>query len=118
MGTFLLFLLLFFVVIPLIRGLWQLWRIRSAYRRAQQRMNDIFNGASTGTRPTDGRTRKAQPSRKGKKIDPDVGEYVAFEEIRTQSTSTTADGAARTDTKTTDTVRVESQIEDADWEDL
>lgn len=118
MGTFLLFLLLFFVVIPLIRGLWQLWRIRRAYRRAQQRMNDIFNGASTGTRPTDGRTRKAQTSRKGKKIDPDVGEYVAFEEIRTQSTSATADGAARTDTKTTDTVRVESQIEDADWEDL
>lgn len=118
MGTFLLFLLLFFVVIPLIRGLWQLWRIRSAYRRAQQRMNDIFNGASSGPRPTGGRTRTAQPSRKGKKIDPDVGEYVAFEEIRTQSTSTTADGTARTETKTTDTVRVESQIEDADWEDL
>lgn len=113
MGTFLLLLLLFFVVIPLVRGMWQLWRIRRAYRQAQQRMNDIFNGGATAGQ----RAQRPRPQRKKKKIDSDVGEYVSFEEIRTETKSTTTGGADNTATERRST-RVESQVEDAEWEDL
>lgn len=51
-------------------------------------------------------------SRKKKKIDPNVGEYVAFEEIACNTTTQTTDSDGRT------TYRSESQVEDAVWEDI
>ncbi len=103
MLTFFLLLLLFFIVIPALRVMWRISQIRSAFKKQQQRANDMFN-----------RARQPRPEpRKKKKIDPNVGEYVAFEEIKTSTTVTESaepDGSTR--------IKVESQIEDAVWEDI
>ncbi|MDE6288225.1 MAG: DUF4834 family protein, partial [Muribaculaceae bacterium] len=59
------------------------------------------------------RARQPKPAPRNKKIDPNVGEYVAFEEIKTSTTvseTTEADGSTR--------IKVESQIEDAVWEEI
>lgn len=108
-STLLLLLLLFFVILPLMRGMTAIWRLRNQYRRAQQRMNDIF-GSATGNR----RQAQPKPERKAKKIDPNVGEYVAFEEIKVSQTTTVTDDPS-TNTRT---VKTESQIEDAVWEEI
>ncbi len=52
-----------------------------------------------------------QPQPRKKKIDPNVGEYVAFEEMTaTESTTTSSNG--------TRTYKATSQIEDAVWEEI
>lgn len=102
MLTFFLLLLLFFIVIPALRVMWRISQIRSAFKKQQQRANDMFN-----------RARQPKPEPRKKKIDPNVGEYVAFEEIKTSTTvheTTEADGSTR--------IKVESQIEDAVWEEI
>ena len=58
---------------------------------------------------------QSSPRRKKKKIDPNVGEYVAFEEV---STSTTTETKTSADGRSTKHVRTESQVEDAVWKDL
>lgn len=102
MLTFFLLLLLFFIVIPALRVMWRISQIRSAFKKQQQRANDMFN-----------RARQPKPEPRKKKIDPNVGEYVAFEEIKASTTvteSTESDGSTR--------IEVESQIEDAVWEEI
>lgn len=72
-------------------------------------MNDPFG---TGQNSTRSRRQPEQPPRRPKKkIDPDVGEYVAFTEVSVETT--VSDG-------TTDihTVETEQQIEDVEWEDI
>lgn len=108
MLEFLLLLLLFFIVVPVIKVMWRIWQLRRAYRNAQQQMNDVFNRARQDTRNAAERNH----SRKKKKIDPDIGEYVAFEEIKTTVQEETAD------TNTNTRIKIDSQIEDASWEDL
>lgn len=118
MGTFFLLLFIFFIVIPLCRALWRGWQFHRRWREATRGMRDAFARAS-GT-AADGSDKRRQPHSapaKKKKIDPSVGEYVAFEEIHvssTESTQTRTDAAGRTHT----TVHTESQIEDAVWEDI
>lgn len=109
MLEFLLFFLLIFIGVPLIKIIWRVWQLRRAYRNAQRQMNDLFNGRRPGA--DNGRRQAASSARSKKKIDPDVGEYVSFEEIKTTDAKATAE-----DDKTT--VRVESQVEDAVWEDI
>ena len=59
-----------------------------------------------------------QPAPRPKKIDPNVGEYVEFEEIKTSSQTTVTDADGTTEyRRVSETVR-EEQIEDAEWEDL
>lgn len=82
--------------------MWRISQIRSAFKKQQQRANDMFN-----------RARQPKPEPRKKKIDPNVGEYVAFEEIKASTTvteSTESDGSTR--------IEVESQIEDAVWEEI
>lgn len=116
MGTFLLLLLIFFVVIPLCRVMWRVWQVSRTMHRAQRDLNDLFGQAARGTRTSthDGAARAAQgrPARQRKKIDPDAGEYVAFEEVSVNTTTTT------TDTPRGREFRAESQIEDAEWEEV
>lgn len=52
---------------------------------------------------------ESQAHHRGKKISPDVGEYVEFEEITYYAETTTQSPAP---------FKPEPQIEDADWEDL
>lgn len=112
MGTFLFLLLFFFVLWPLGRAAWALWRqyrmVKDHMRRASE-MQDAFNRARGGA----GSREAQQPRPRKKKIDPSVGEYVAFEEIRTfNSDSETSGRDASTQTPPA------SQVEDADWVDL
>lgn len=106
-----LFLILFFWF--LIRPIFRLWL---TVRHAQKQANDFFRSAS-GNESTDYnrdyRSRQSRNRRRsGKKIDPNVGEYVDFEEVSVYN-----------HTSSTDTVKdvkftPESQIEDAEWEDI
>ena len=113
MGTFILLLLIFFVVIPVCRLLWRGWQFHRRWKDATANLRDAY--ARAYGQQTAGDTRQ-QPRRKKKKIAPNVGEYVAFEEIHessSASSSAPADGKGNTST-----FRAESQIEDAVWEDV
>ena len=124
MGTFLLLLFIFFIVVPLVKVGIRIYAMRRQWKE--------FYRAATGQSPRSGgrgfgfsRSRKdgrgpassakdgAQRQR-GKKIDPDVGEYVAFEEISCNvGNSSKAD-----DAKTSAKFKTEQQIVDVEWEDL
>lgn len=113
MGTLLFLLLFFFVLLPLGRIAWAAWqqyRLLKRHMRRAQEFQDSFRrarqeaGGESDERPRHSRTRK-------KKIARDVGEYVAFEEMRTYSDPDTADTPPPTPP-------AGSQIEDADWEDI
>lgn len=108
MGTFLFLLFVFFIVIPVVRVVITIWRAR----RQTRRFFDQFRNA-TGTGPSSQTGRKEAPRqpKTKKKIDPSVGEYVAFEEIKTESTTTDRQN-------TTTYTEVEQQIVDVDWEDI
>lgn len=80
---------------------------------ARRQANEFFGGAGSpygSQQRGNSRQQRANPypPRHRKKIDPDVGEYVEFEEITTVTTYT------YTETK----FETEEQISDADWEDI
>ncbi len=105
MGTFLLLLIIFFVIIPLVRVGWRVWQFQSRVRHVQREMRRAAEAAAgRGRGDADPRS-----PRRRKKIDPTVGEYVAFEEVVVTDTTATA---------APDTVATEPQVEDADWEDV
>lgn len=108
MGTILLIILLFLIYIFVIKPLLVVNRFR-------RQVNDMFNQAYNNSRQQQAGTpgRQQQPPVKKKKITSDVGEYVAFEEIKvTEKTASAAD------TDRGSRVRTESQIEDVEWEDI
>ncbi|MDE6271319.1 MAG: DUF4834 family protein [Muribaculaceae bacterium] len=109
MGTILFLLLFFFVLLPLGRVAWAFWR---QYRAVKRQFRQAFGGReeAAGARS---RQQPDTPPVKKKKIARDVGEYVAFEEIRTYTE--TDDHTEYTEYTST---RVESQVEDADWEEI
>lgn len=106
MSFFLLLLLiafLYFVVFPV-------WRFARQVRRAQNAQKDFFrNFTQQQTRQQQQTRREAE--RRRKKIDPSVGEYVAFEEVETTETRQTESG---TETR----YERESQITDVEWEEV
>lgn len=106
-GTLLLLLLIFFFVIPAIRVGWALYRARHA---ARSFFKDAFGTGNTSQRQ---RRDNQPPSPRAKKIARDVGEYVAFEEI-----SSTASSDTGTASKEEFTSVSESQVEDAEWEEI
>lgn len=100
-----LFLIIFFIFIwPICKVIWRGYRLQKRWQEATAGMRDSF-----------ARQQRAEnrPPQKKKKIDPSVGEYVAFEEISCDTTIET-----KTDEKGNTTVKVESQIEDATWEEI
>ncbi len=84
--------------------------IRAAFlvHRARKSVRDAFSGMNN----TDGSKQSNDTPRRSKKIDPNEGEYVAFEDITVSATETSDDG--RRSTRYT----VEQQIVDAEWEDI
>lgn len=96
------------------------WLMRMVARHVQKnmerRMKDMFNTAADGAAEaygTAGRTtRPPYPPAKTKKIDPEVGEYVHFEEVSTATEKGTTTPRPDIDYK------VEEQVVDIDWEDL
>ncbi len=109
--TFLLILLLVFVVPKIIRAFLIVHRVR---RQARQIFEQMY-GAQQPPEPERRKPGWSAPAPRRKKIDPNVGEYVKFQEIRTEETV-----EQRTDAEgnTTATVAVEQQITDAEWEEI
>lgn len=115
MGTFILLLFIFFIVIPVCKLLWRGWQFHRRWKDATAGLRDAYARAY-GQQTRNGSA--GQPRRKKKKIDPNVGEYVAFEEIH--STTTSADSSTTTSAGSTGDkgFRAEPQVEDAVWEDV
>lgn len=107
-AVILIFLLIFFVVLPIFRVGVAIYRAR---RQARQ-FFDSFRRNGAGA-PADETPDAPKP--KKKKIDPSDGEYVAFEEIESTTTvDSQTDSAGRSST----TVETEQQIVDIEWEDI
>lgn len=112
MGTFILLLVIFFIIIPLGKIIWRGYLFHRQWKKATRGMRDAFN-QSTRQQSDDSGPQKSRSSRfKKKKINPDVGEYVVFEEIACNVSQSTDDTASETRYSS------ESQIEDAVWEDI
>ena len=105
-GLILLILLFYFIIIPLVKAIYSGWQIHSQWKKATEGMRNAYRQAQDYARNA------AQPKPKKKKIDPNVGEYVAFEDIACNVKSTDSQG------NTTRTTYTESQVEDAQWEDI
>lgn len=110
-GLLLLFLFVFII--------WPLLRAGLLVYKARKQMRDLFGGgARKGGARRQEQQPPQQPPRRRKKIDPNVGEYVEFEEIKTYTQSS---GEVRTETSETGSsgrTVTEEQIEDAEWEDI
>lgn len=112
--TFLLLVIIFIIALPYIGRLLNrliIWFFtRQMQRQVRQAYGQTFGGdqRSTGRQKTKSST---TPERRGKRIDPSVGEYVEYEEIG---------GAAATmsESSTADTYVSETQITDAEWEEI
>ncbi len=134
MGTFFLILFLLFIFYFIIRPVYRIWRTVNRARQQQQDfINDLFgvNGGARGKKSGDtsadgtegvpaGKSRKggwSTPLRKRKKkIDPEVGEFVKFQEVtEVREESRTTSGK---DTSTRTSFTSESQIEDVTWTEL
>lgn len=98
----LIFLLLFvFVFWPLIKFGWKIFRF-----------NQEISDQNKRARQTRQQARQQQKPEKKKKIDPNVGEYVAFTEVEVSEESTHNSAGS------TSYVKTEEQITDISWEDI
>jgi len=124
--TFILAIILIFFALPFIgrlilRGI-QWWIARKVAHMQREAFEQAFGRGresrqpGAGQRPESGaKTRSdANPHRRGKRIDPSVGEYVEYEEIEGF-----ADGPQDATASSADeTFVAESQIVDAEWEEI
>lgn len=102
MAEFLILLLIIFVIFPLIKVAVTIYRARRQMRNVFEQFRQTGRAASERPEP--------KPAPRRKKIDPADGEFVAFEELP-------PDNAAQ-QTVETETIVVEQQIVDAEWEDI
>ena len=115
------FILLFiFIIWPIIRVAWTVHRLRSQARKAYEQMYQQATGQ--GDRPAGNRSRKAGWSRPdampAKKIHREDGEFVSFEEIKVASADYHTSSSSSTSSARYTNVKIEQQIEDADWEEV
>ncbi len=93
------------------------WFARRQLRKFAQRVNNKF---AQGGQAQEEHTNEATRTRK--KIDPSVGEYVAFEEIpdnkSANTDSTQSSSASDYTSDKRNKTKPESQIVDAEWEDI
>lgn len=124
--TFILFLILLFFAIPYIgRLLLRLfsWYVRrkvahqqqqayeQMYERARRQQREQRRGGWSAQSSSASSSSYSSHRGQGKRIDPSVGEYVEYEDIEGETRST--DGQ-----KTETSFIAESQIVDAEWEDI
>lgn len=114
---------MFFLLLILIILGFLLWpAIRTGYTiwRSTKQMRDFMRDPQAAYRRAAGQAyghssqsaQRPQPKARRKKIDPEVGEYVAFTEIDSR-TSTSASS-----TGSTTSYRTEQQVTDIEWEDI
>ncbi len=111
MGTILLFLFIFFVVIPL-------FKVFSAVYKAKKQMRNAFRQAQGGQRRQERKAGWSKNTEEKEKIfDRRVGEYVDFEEIE-HSEQPGGETAGNKQDNCRQCGKVERQIVDAEWEDI
>lgn len=110
MGTLLFILFIVFIVVPIVRVMLTIYRARRQTRRFFDQFRTAAGGGASQQQKRPGDARQ-QPRRPKKKIDPSVGEYVAFEEIKSTVSESDADASAAY-------TEVEQQVEDVEWEDI
>ena len=115
--SFILFLLILWLLYYLARPLIRMWRISRKFRNGDPSVfNDLFGnpGAQQSSSSYDRNGRRkggwTMPGIRRKKIGKDVGEYVKFQEIKTEQTYSHSDPDVSY-------VR-EEQITDVEWEDV
>lgn len=109
MEIILLFLLIFFVIIPLVRVAGAIFRARNTAKDFYDKFRQA--ASSAGAYATGSRQSARQPVKK-KKIDPSQGEYVAFEEV-TVGQEPPAQGGDERSRRI-----IEPQVVDVEWEDI
>lgn len=110
-----LFFLIFFIIIPLAKAGYALWRARRSWNDAMNRFRHAAGfPQGGGTAGSDAPRRNGAPGRRKKKISPDTGEYVAFVEINDGGNSGSATKASGPGAAPV----VEDQIQDVTWEDI
>lgn len=117
--SFFLILILAFLGYYLLLPAFRVWRTMSRLRReAREAFQQGVSGAAYGYGRNDngrngGRRRREAPKKARRKVfTRDMGEYVAFDEIKVEQTSTSEIGETSRSTVT------ESQVTDVEWEDL
>lgn len=113
MDTFLLLLFIFFFVLPVVRLAYAMYKVR---KQVRDTMNGMYNAQQKRDAANQQQQRKAgwsTPDARAKKIGEDVGDYVAFEELPTDSASAKTESG-----RVNSNIATESQIIDADWEDV
>lgn len=110
-GLLLLILFIWFIVVPLLK-------VASFVNRARKGMRQGTRGFQSTGSPDEPTPRKggwSAPRRHRKRIDPSVGEYVNFQEIRL--TPAEIEQRSRNNARTS-TTPAESQVEDAEWTEI
>jgi hypothetical protein len=103
------FLFLVFLAVFIYRVVIPVYRVGRTIKRARTEMENVFNSS----RYAEEESREQAPK---KKIDPNIGEYVDFEDI--PDSESARPGAPTTPDNDRRPTVTESQIEDAEWEDL
>ncbi len=117
MGTFLLILFILFVVVPLVRGAWTIYKLRRQARSAFEAMHRE-NVSERRRREAENRPAGWQQAEGRRKIiSKNEGEYVEWEEVEVTSEKTTASSGPAQSQRSTRTVR-EQRIVDVEWEDI
>lgn len=102
---FLLLVLLFIILKPLIRVIWTVWKA----------MRQVKNMNADASRQQSHRPGNNRPRRKKKIFQRDEGEYVDFEEIEVTETRSTDTAGNR---RYTGSRPADSRVTDAEWEDI
>lgn len=105
MLTFLIVCFILFFVLPRVA----FWLFRVWYRRKVRQTFEQAQKQYGQTHAQYGEKEPTRPPRRRKRIDPEVGEYVEFEEIS---------NTVRNDADEVTVTETEAKIEDATWEDL
>lgn len=119
MLTIFIILLICFVVWPLLRAALTVRRMRRQAREAYEQMAREAQRRERTNRPGGWSAPHSDstPGRQhGKKIDPQEGEYVAFEEISITSQQATSSSTSNREESTT--TFSETRVEDAEWEEI
>lgn len=106
MGTLILIFIIVFIIWPIVKTALRLNQARKAAR-------DFFGGRYTQAEApaADRKAGWTTPPKKTKIITKDVGEYVSFQELP-------PDGSTHTTYHYSETTYSESQITDAEWEEI
>ncbi|MDE6645390.1 MAG: DUF4834 family protein [Muribaculaceae bacterium] len=107
---------IFLVIVAILAYLlWPVVKGMMYVRDVRRNVRDAFEQAARGGAGNAGGS--AKPHRRKKKIDKDVGEYVEYEEISVAS-STYRETVEENDGTRRRVIETESQIVDAEWEEV